>query len=45
MTAVIRVTRNVPKIAGKMPPSVMPRRGAAVRNSQLIAPAPRRPIS
>ena len=34
------VTRKVPKIAGKIPPSVIPWRGARVRNSQLIAPPP-----
>ncbi len=43
--AVMIVTRNVPKMAGKMPPSVMPLRGAWVRNSQVIAPWPLLPMS
>ncbi len=33
----MRVTRKVPKMAGKIPPWVIPFRGAWVRNSQLIA--------
>lgn len=39
-TAVITVTINVPTIAGKIPPSVIPFLGIVVRNSQEIFPAP-----
>ena len=38
--AVTMVTKKVPKMAGKMPPSVMPRRGAWETNSQLKVAAP-----
>ncbi|MNG10249.1 hypothetical protein D3C81_1282290 [compost metagenome] len=37
ITAMIRVIITVPKIAGKIPPSVLASRGSSLRNSQTLA--------
>jgi hypothetical protein len=44
-TVVIIVTRNVPAIAGKIPPCVIPSFGMPVRNSSVTLPAPLLTIS
>lgn len=36
ITAMIRVIITVPKIAGKIPPSVFASRGSWLRNSQML---------
>jgi hypothetical protein len=42
---VIRLTANVPKMAGKMPPFVIPSRGGWVRNSKEMVLIPLENIS